>query len=110
MKLLKRLKPQQKKIDVKSLKAKDLHYFCPTSDIDRLVCKQKKVPYSEELASEIAKHVDFYFIVLKDGVYDVVSGVNFAPFLKDNGIETLTKSGLAEKCINHYIQKVHYGR
>ncbi len=68
------------------------------------------MPYSEELATEMAKHIDLYFVVLTDCSYDVVSGVEFSPFIKDNEIGAMAKSGLAEKCINHYIQKVHYGR
>lgn len=104
MNLFKR--PKSTKIDLSTLKVKELEYFCKTSVLDKMVHEKMELPYNQDTADEMEKFVCFYMIIKKNGEYDAVSGPKFDAWKEQKGVPDLQlqKTASAQSCIDHFVK------
>lgn len=104
MRLFKKPKPKLKPIDLSTLEAAKVHYFCKTSVIDRMRCRKAKIDFNEDVANTMEHKVRFYFVVTTDLEYNIVNGVIFEPWLKANKVQEKPQTRAAINCIHNYIK------
>ena len=101
------MKPKSTIIDPFGLNPKDIEYFCNTRVIDEIVTKRKKLEFDSDLADFMDKKSRMYFVVLKSGGYDVVSGETLEPFLRGWKLDETPVTPEALICIDHFIKTTH---
>ncbi len=103
-----KIKPKRAKIDLKKTIAQNIEYYCTTSDLDKIVCERKDIPFNGEMAETWERYARTYIVIKKDMVYDLISGTLLEPWLKEQQLQQPEQSEKAKKCINHYLAKIGY--
>ncbi len=73
-----------RKIDFSKLKINDVEYWCPEEFIEvyeAKILKDIDIPYKPKNKTGFICAHWFYFCVLKNGIYDMVSGLDMESFL-----------------------------
>lgn len=103
------------KIDFSKLTFSDIEYYCPEEFIEIYKAKCLKnidIPYKPKNPTGFVCAHWFYFCVLKNGIYDMVSGLNMEAFLIKETYEfriktpneRLPMSEMAAKAIAKFIK------
>ena len=82
------------KIDFSKLKISDIEYWCPEEFIEvyeAKILKDIEIPYEPKNKTGFICAHWFYFCVLKNGIYDMVSGLSMESFLIKETYESRMK-------------------
>lgn len=107
---------QTSKIDFNKIEISDVEYWCPEEFIEvyeAKILKDIDIPYKPKNPTGLCCAHWFYFCVLKNGNYDMVSGIEMESFLRKEIYEFRIKgvndrpkmSDMAAKAIAQFIMK-----
>src|SRR5260221_7711567 len=100
------MKPKNIKINIETLKPAQLEYYCSTVDIDREVLVGMGLTFNNQAAMDMQISSPFYFVVKKNGEYDVIKGIHFEPWLegvKAHHIDIFNITDKAKACKDHFM-------
>lgn len=101
-------KPKSVKIDLSKVKPSELEYFCKSSKLTEASMKALNLPFDKRVSDDMELEICFYFVVLKNRNYDVISSVTFDAWQKQNDIdldiEDFVLTAKAKACFDHFVK------